>query len=427
MARGHGKVSTGFWNDPRVRSLPEDARSLLLYLFTSPHSTAAGCYVLPIAYAARDLQWDIERVSKGFGILSQKPFVLRDETTDVIHIPGWWDENKPENPNVAVHVVSLFEAIPDCALKRNAINAVRCFVGFKQTVSEVFLKAYPNPFETLSEPVRIPEPEPEPLPDIQPTAGAVAPLKDRLFGPCAEWLSTRMGKKLPAAKAVIGKLIRDHGDGATLEAMTIAERNCPAGDPVAYLETLLKTKARHAKPTAANSADAHLAGLANALGLGEMGTGHGSTSNESPIIDGHFQPVEPDGAGEPLRIRAGDGEADRVRGGVRDSMPGPQGGAHNLPRAAREVTGRSIVSGNRPDQRAVGVGEPHAVPGGHPENGQGRPRQAGDAAVSSEAGAPEGHRTDRAQTQDHPGAIPARTSAHQTDDFEEIPAFLKRA
>ena len=55
--REYSTLSTQFWLDVRVQTLSSDARYLLLYCLTGPHSTALGCFRLPRAYIAEDLGW----------------------------------------------------------------------------------------------------------------------------------------------------------------------------------------------------------------------------------------------------------------------------------------------------------------------------------------------------------------------------------
>src|SRR5436190_800173 len=97
--RDYGKVYTAFWISEDARSLSEDGRMLALYLLTCQHSNMLGCFRLTNAYAADDLQWDIERVSKGFQELLSK--ALRDfsEVFPVKKLDDFEAELEPfENP-----------------------------------------------------------------------------------------------------------------------------------------------------------------------------------------------------------------------------------------------------------------------------------------------------------------------------------------
>lgn len=116
--RDYGKVHTSFWSSQTIRAMSEDARSLALYLMTSPHTTIAGVFRLPDGYACEDLSWSCERVVKGFAELSEKGFADRCETTKWVWIRKHLDWNPPENPNQRKAALKCAEQIPDeCAWK----------------------------------------------------------------------------------------------------------------------------------------------------------------------------------------------------------------------------------------------------------------------------------------------------------------------
>ena len=95
-----------------MRSLPEDARTLALYLLTTPHGNLIGCFRMPDAYAAEDLQWPIERVSEGFRKLVEAAFVTRDEASKWLVIAKYVKWNRIENPNVATAAPKAFHQLP---------------------------------------------------------------------------------------------------------------------------------------------------------------------------------------------------------------------------------------------------------------------------------------------------------------------------
>jgi hypothetical protein len=116
--RDYGRVYCSFWTSEDIRSLSEDARTLALYLLTSPHGTIAGVCRLPDGYVCEDLKWVPERVSEGFRELSHKGFGKRCETTKWVWICKFFEWNLPENPNQwkAARRVSL--QVPDnCSWK----------------------------------------------------------------------------------------------------------------------------------------------------------------------------------------------------------------------------------------------------------------------------------------------------------------------
>lgn len=144
--RDYGKVHSSFWSSDTIRSMSEDGRTLAIYLLTSPHSTIAGAFRLPDGYACEDLQWDAQRVAKGFGELFDKGFANRCETTQWVWVIKHLDWNPPENPNQRKAVSKIARTIPDnCAWK----------LGFMRVCGEApasELTKASNPSQTLSEP-----------------------------------------------------------------------------------------------------------------------------------------------------------------------------------------------------------------------------------------------------------------------------------
>lgn len=153
----------GFWRDTNIRgALSDDAKLLLAYLISNEHSTASGCYRLPLAYISDDLRWGIERVSDTLSELHRKPFVCRDDTTEIIYMPGWWDENEIVSPKNAIHVANLFKSLPDCWIRTAAIENLKGYrnhsEGVRQALSKVLPKCAAGP--SPPEPHRIPHPIP---------------------------------------------------------------------------------------------------------------------------------------------------------------------------------------------------------------------------------------------------------------------------
>jgi hypothetical protein len=154
--RDYGRVYSSFWQSPEMRALPEDARALALYLLTTPHGNLIGCFRLPEAYAAEDLQWEPGRVAEGFARLVESGFVTRDEATKWLHITKFLKWNAFENPNVAKAAHKAFDQVPALSLK--PALALALLESGVHTSGE-FRKAC----ETLIEAFRKPEPEPEPI------------------------------------------------------------------------------------------------------------------------------------------------------------------------------------------------------------------------------------------------------------------------
>lgn len=111
--RDYGRVFCALWASPDFRSLSEDARTLVLYLLTSPHGTMIGAFSLPDGYISEDIQWPMERVSKGFTELFAKGFCNRCGTTKWAWIRKYLEWNAPENPNQWIAARKLAAKIPE--------------------------------------------------------------------------------------------------------------------------------------------------------------------------------------------------------------------------------------------------------------------------------------------------------------------------
>lgn len=80
-------------------------------------------------------------------------------------------------------------------------------------------------------------------------------LKDRIWGPCLDWLSARSGKPPDRLRPLVGKWISRHGEARVLEAMNTASVTVPL-DPVSYIERTLQRGGYHAGNRGKETADA---------------------------------------------------------------------------------------------------------------------------------------------------------------------------
>lgn len=160
--RDYGRVYSSFWQSPETRTFSEDARVLALYMLTSPHANLIGCFRLPDAYAADDLQWNPERVREGLLELERNGFLTRDEASKWVFIHKYLKWNAFENGNVAEAARKAFDQVPSIALKPLLAAALLEFgchlrAGFSEQL-QTLLKPFANP-----EPEPDPDPEPEPI------------------------------------------------------------------------------------------------------------------------------------------------------------------------------------------------------------------------------------------------------------------------
>jgi hypothetical protein len=67
------------------------------------------------------------------------------------------------------------------------------------------------------------------------------PLRARIFGPVADWLTASGGRSEGQARSFLGRACRDHGDAATLAACLEAQAH-GVPDPMAYIHAILRGK-----------------------------------------------------------------------------------------------------------------------------------------------------------------------------------------
>lgn len=221
--RDYGRVYSSFWQSPDCRTLTEDARTLALYLLTCPHATLIGCYRLPDAYAADDLQWSSERVREGFAKLSESGFVVRDDATQWVLVAKYLKWNQFENPNVARAAVKAFDQVPEGRVKWLIAKAL---CEFAQHLPAEFKEACATLPEPFGNPSRIQNQnqnqsqnqnqnrEPEPNTKTPRKRGAASrlvsasDLEAKGVDPqhAADWLAVRAGKRLPLTGTALERI-----------------------------------------------------------------------------------------------------------------------------------------------------------------------------------------------------------------------------
>jgi hypothetical protein len=148
--RDYGKVYTSFWSSQNIQDLSDDGKVLALYLMTCQHNTISGVFRLPDGYAAEDLKWSSERVSKGFTELLANGFANRCETTKWVWVIKHFEWNAPENPNQVKAAKKCAQSIPDeCAWKPEFMRLWGEYLGFSEAEIN---KPLSNPSGTLSKP-----------------------------------------------------------------------------------------------------------------------------------------------------------------------------------------------------------------------------------------------------------------------------------
>lgn len=147
-------------------------------------------------------------------------------------------------------------------------------------------------------------------------------LKAILFDGCLQWFIPRGPKNNATARRVIGKWIRDHGEGATLQAFMAAQR-ASAPDPTAYITKVLNG---HVKPASPHKTDADAAAEAIAYfqaqerEVAESRAGHAGP--DQPLLGRNGGVAEADAEGRDCRAGGDDDAALLHAGELQIDPPG---------------------------------------------------------------------------------------------------------
>ena len=151
------KVEVRTWGDEKFRALspiPPCGQGLWLYLITGPHTgPIPGLFRAGRAAMAEELDWEIEAFDKAFGEAFRQGMVKADFKARVMWLPSAIKHNKPESPNVVRGWASEFDLIPECDLKREALDAMKASI---HALGEAYAKAFD---ETFAKPSGKPSPK----------------------------------------------------------------------------------------------------------------------------------------------------------------------------------------------------------------------------------------------------------------------------
>jgi hypothetical protein len=108
--RIYGKVKITFWDDDRIKKLPDTAKLLALYCLTCEHSNAIGCFRLPVGYIETDLGWNNAKAEGALTELIDSGFALYDQSSAYLLMPRYLEHNPIENSRVGKMCVQLINA-----------------------------------------------------------------------------------------------------------------------------------------------------------------------------------------------------------------------------------------------------------------------------------------------------------------------------
>lgn len=141
------KVEVRTWGDEKFRALspiPPCGQGLWLFLITGPHTgPIPGLFRAGRAAMSEELGWDLEAFDEAFGEAFRQGMVKADFKARVVWVPNAIRHNKPESPNVVRSWAAEFDLIPECALKTEALEALKVSI---HALGEAFAKAFDEAF-----------------------------------------------------------------------------------------------------------------------------------------------------------------------------------------------------------------------------------------------------------------------------------------
>jgi hypothetical protein len=123
------KIEVRTWSDEKFRNLspiPASGQGLWFFLLTGPHTgPIPGLFRAGRAAMAEELGWEVEAFDEAFREVSQQGMAKADFKAKLVWLPNAIRHNKPESPNVVRSWRVELDLLPECALKREAIAAIR--------------------------------------------------------------------------------------------------------------------------------------------------------------------------------------------------------------------------------------------------------------------------------------------------------------
>lgn len=141
------KVEVRTWGDNKFRKLtpiPPCGQGLWLFLITGPHTgPIPGLFRAGRASLAEELNWSLEDFDKAFQEVSALGMAKADFDARLVWVPKAIEHNKPQSPNVVISWGDEFDLLPECSLKSEAYEVLKCFI---YSLGEPYQKAFDTAF-----------------------------------------------------------------------------------------------------------------------------------------------------------------------------------------------------------------------------------------------------------------------------------------
>jgi hypothetical protein len=146
VSRRYYHIPVTIWQDPRLRSCGEDARTLYTYLRSCPHGNMLGLYYCPQGYIQSDLDWTAERLAPALEALIREGYIYHDAAAQIILVPAVLADDSPDNINQRKHAVKLAQGLP-------ATPLLETLIAVADAVCQTLAEALRNGAETVSKPL----------------------------------------------------------------------------------------------------------------------------------------------------------------------------------------------------------------------------------------------------------------------------------
>lgn len=129
------KIEVRTWADERFRSLSPiqpSGQGLWFFLLTGPHTgPIPGLFRAGRGQMADELGWDLEAFDEAFGEVFAQGMAEADFKAKLVWLPKALKHNPPESPNVVRSWRVELDLLPECDLKRKAIESMRAALAEK--------------------------------------------------------------------------------------------------------------------------------------------------------------------------------------------------------------------------------------------------------------------------------------------------------
>lgn len=137
------RIELRMWGDEkfcRLSKLIPSGQALWLFLITGPHTRhIPGLFHAGRAAMAEEIGWDLEAFDQAFGEISRQGMAKADWIARVVWLPNGLKCNPPQSPNVVRSWGKGWDLIPECDLKREAMELLRAGV---HSIGPAFGKAF---------------------------------------------------------------------------------------------------------------------------------------------------------------------------------------------------------------------------------------------------------------------------------------------